>query len=573
MRRLIFIFLLILLLVVSVFSQGKPRTAVIPFNAIGVAEIESLTASNLFETALVQTDSFLIIEQTQIAEILEAQSFTLSGCTDESCAVEIGKLLSAEQIVLGSFSKVGSGYIINAKIIDVTLGRNIRADKVSFSSMDELSESVDLLAYKLVGLTFKQGGEDIISTVFGELFVSTDPSGADIFINGVKKGQSPDVISKIPMGNVLIVVRQGNLYGSAEVKIETDMQEITIALRKVLGNLFIRSSQQDVYVWLDGQRLGPLDNGLFKDLPVGLHKLELKGNGQYWVEEIELIEGGTTKIEGYPRAVGRFDYKFPVGSSAQIKGRNDFSTSVSSIGIIRNMAAGAYTVTITGSNYIIYEDSITIKQGATLSYTPKLEYTEEYEKLLFTKQLSELEERYEMISFSDISSFITQVDGIFEEIQASSYSFPSLETETKELFFKTGKKQEEFSRLARIKKLTGDLEILNLTYEKEKAMTSKRDLLKYVFGSLSIISLGTSGISWYLGNEAYTNYSNASTTTLTIEYRDQSQMYDIVKLSAGSVGIGFTVLSLINWSKEDELPELRQKIAAISTQIANLEMK
>ena len=122
MRKYICSILLILILTSSIFSQGKPRTAVIPFNAVGVAAIESITASNLFETALVQTESFLIIEQNQIAEILEAQSFILSGCTDESCAIEIGKLLAAEQIILGSFSKVGSSYIINTKIIDVTLG-------------------------------------------------------------------------------------------------------------------------------------------------------------------------------------------------------------------------------------------------------------------------------------------------------------------------------------------------------------------------------------------------------------------------------------------------------------------
>jgi hypothetical protein len=60
------------LFVNATFSQNKPGTAVIPFNAIGVAEMESLTASNLFETALVQTDIFLVIEQNQIAEILDA---------------------------------------------------------------------------------------------------------------------------------------------------------------------------------------------------------------------------------------------------------------------------------------------------------------------------------------------------------------------------------------------------------------------------------------------------------------------------------------------------------------------
>ena len=121
MRKLVISILFIVICVIIVYSEEKPRTAVIPFNGVGVSETEAVTASSLFETALVQTDAFLVIEQNQMKEILEAQAFTLSGCTDESCAVEIGKLLAAEQIVLGSFSSLGTGYILNAKIIDVTL--------------------------------------------------------------------------------------------------------------------------------------------------------------------------------------------------------------------------------------------------------------------------------------------------------------------------------------------------------------------------------------------------------------------------------------------------------------------
>ncbi len=41
---------------------------------------------------------------------------------------------------------------LNAKIIDVTLGQNLKAEKVVFTSMDKLPDSADDLAYKLAGL-------------------------------------------------------------------------------------------------------------------------------------------------------------------------------------------------------------------------------------------------------------------------------------------------------------------------------------------------------------------------------------------------------------------------------------
>ena len=42
-----------------------PRIVVMPFLAVGASEHEAVAAFNLFETALVQTNSFIVIEQNQ----------------------------------------------------------------------------------------------------------------------------------------------------------------------------------------------------------------------------------------------------------------------------------------------------------------------------------------------------------------------------------------------------------------------------------------------------------------------------------------------------------------------------
>ena len=74
---------------------------------------------------MVNTGVFEVIEQSQAGNILDAQEYSLSGCTDEACAVEIGKLLAAENIVLGSVSKLGKKIIVTAKIIDVSTGQTV----------------------------------------------------------------------------------------------------------------------------------------------------------------------------------------------------------------------------------------------------------------------------------------------------------------------------------------------------------------------------------------------------------------------------------------------------------------
>lgn len=147
----------ILFSITSIQAQDRQQIAIIPLNPIGVSRAEANTLTVLLETGLVNTQIFDVIEQTQVTEILEAQEYSLSDCTDEKCAVEFGKLLAAEQIVLGSVSKIGALYMINAKLIDVQTGRNIKADKVDASTIEELAGQVDLLAFRPAGLTYRKG--------------------------------------------------------------------------------------------------------------------------------------------------------------------------------------------------------------------------------------------------------------------------------------------------------------------------------------------------------------------------------------------------------------------------------
>lgn len=168
MRRFFFFLLFISLSVVSVYSQEKSRIAVIPFVPLGVSDIEASTATTLLETALVRTDVYIIIEQNEIEKIMKAQSFTLSGNTDEFYATEIGKLISAEQIIIGTFSHIGEEYILNVKIVDIIIGQNTRSEKVSFATIDLLQESIDLLAAELAGLS------NVEDTVITETLILID---------------------------------------------------------------------------------------------------------------------------------------------------------------------------------------------------------------------------------------------------------------------------------------------------------------------------------------------------------------------------------------------------------------
>lgn len=155
----------------TIEENEKPIIAVLPFNSDIISKIEANAITILFETALHKTDLFYLIEQTQVNEILEIQEYSLSVCVDTKCAVKIGKLLSAEHIVLGDILKIGSQYYINAKIIDVQTGLNLTSEKVSCSSFEGLSSIVDSLAFKLVGFKYKEKHDNKESIIVKEEYL------------------------------------------------------------------------------------------------------------------------------------------------------------------------------------------------------------------------------------------------------------------------------------------------------------------------------------------------------------------------------------------------------------------
>ena len=60
---------------------------------------------------------------------LEAQEYSLGGCVDGQCAIEIGRLLSADQIVIGTVGRIADIYYLAVKIVDVQRGQNFISEK------------------------------------------------------------------------------------------------------------------------------------------------------------------------------------------------------------------------------------------------------------------------------------------------------------------------------------------------------------------------------------------------------------------------------------------------------------
>jgi hypothetical protein len=148
-RRLFIIFFLLLVLLPA--AAQKPRITVIPFSSIGLSKSDAESLTLLFEAALQNTGAFTLIEQVKVNDILRMQEYSLGDNIDEQYAVEIGRLLSADQIVLGTVGKTANLYYLAVKMIDVQTGQNLIAWKEQSQQLSALVERLDSITRLLAG--------------------------------------------------------------------------------------------------------------------------------------------------------------------------------------------------------------------------------------------------------------------------------------------------------------------------------------------------------------------------------------------------------------------------------------
>jgi len=124
--------------------------AVLDLDAKGISQTEADYLSEYMRgqvTRLVTSEEYkertgidyTVVERSQMDKIFEQFEIQDTGCTDVSCAVEFGKMLSVERILIGSVGLVGQTYSIATRIVDVESAGTIAvADYTYAGQIDDL---------------------------------------------------------------------------------------------------------------------------------------------------------------------------------------------------------------------------------------------------------------------------------------------------------------------------------------------------------------------------------------------------------------------------------------------------
>jgi len=123
--RNIFLWLLLMLVGMGTAHAADKKIflAISPLQAKKVDPEEVDLISDALSGELQNTGAFRVMERSQMDRILKEQGLQTSGiCEGNECAVEVGKVLGIDRIVVGSVGRIGSMFIINVRMVDVSSG-------------------------------------------------------------------------------------------------------------------------------------------------------------------------------------------------------------------------------------------------------------------------------------------------------------------------------------------------------------------------------------------------------------------------------------------------------------------
>jgi len=138
-------------------AESKPdsrkRLAVYDLETVESLRVVGLILSEALREELIRLGHFALVNRENLVQVLKEIELQMTGLVDEKQAVQVGKGLAANQIVMGRYGALGKTAILQAKRVDVESQGTLAMGslKCSQGQEDELLAQMSDLARKLAG--------------------------------------------------------------------------------------------------------------------------------------------------------------------------------------------------------------------------------------------------------------------------------------------------------------------------------------------------------------------------------------------------------------------------------------
>jgi TolB-like protein len=236
-------------------QSARQTIAVMDFQGMGMAASDASSMTDRLRFELLKTKRFDVMERNEMNLILQEQAFQQTGCVDQSCAVEAGKLIAVRKMVAGSISKVGGIYTVNAKLLDVESGRvdmNVVED-CDCPVEQVLTRTLARIARQMAGLPVEETASALnVQRGDASLFIKTDPSEASVYFDGkLMDGRTPLTLENLTAGQHTLMCRKAELQAKQTIDLEANkVVHISLSLGKIQTVLKASSTPSEAEVYL-----------------------------------------------------------------------------------------------------------------------------------------------------------------------------------------------------------------------------------------------------------------------------------------------------------------------------------
>ena len=241
-------------------------------------ELGALVSVELM-TYLHKDHGFDLVERDKLDKIMKELSLQQSGLIDDSTAAKIGKMASAQSLVLGMVSEVGSDFVVNARLVSVETAKVLVTENISIPIAGMVAFSSDAI---------------VLRTKTGALFRSlVVPGWGQIYNKQEIKGGIYLGLTVAFFATAIVFELEGNSLVS-QYKKSTDPEQIASLKKNAEDKYLIRNIgiYCGIAMWainvVDAYVFGMDVNKAISSTPILKDtKLALNGEGAYlsWVKD------------------------------------------------------------------------------------------------------------------------------------------------------------------------------------------------------------------------------------------------------------------------------------------------
>lgn len=142
---------------IEIGQSSKKNIAIMNFSTKeDVGGEQSYYATEFIQDALVKTEAFNVVDRRNTDRVINEIKFQRLGLTDSEKAVEIGKMLNVEEIIVGNVGMLGHNYVISFSIIEIATGKVVYSDTAHYEKESDLGVVIVSLVNKLVQKRFSK---------------------------------------------------------------------------------------------------------------------------------------------------------------------------------------------------------------------------------------------------------------------------------------------------------------------------------------------------------------------------------------------------------------------------------